>query len=1594
MTSRKLKLIQGVAVLSSLLLNLLPTPVFAATTTTFTSQADFAGAIAQTGSDTAGTPGSLKLSTLTPAASPATETRDVALIVEDDLTVDTDIEFYLESYFSGTFTYSGDEAVDDVLEFAEVTALSDLNGYEIVITDSQTTSEAAHIPQDILDSFADAGGTVVQNLLDYSYQRQRDTYTINQTFTYTTAAVRDMAYDGTNIWTLDDTSPERVLKINPADGSTIATYCAPNTTPRGVEYVGGTLYITDSTSDSVYGIAPAALTTYDGVCASPNTGTVYPLSTLSPAPGSPWGITHDGTYFYVVDSVNDRLYQFTFSGTTAVQNNAWSLTLTPRAVDIPRGLASDGTYVYFADQGTNLIYKLSTSDASVVDAFDPYDGFGAADTDIVGLAFISGDLWVTDDEPGIKQLYNNSSYFRDLDSFEYFSKGNTSFESPSADPKGLAYDGTYFWTVDDYNNRLYKLNATTGAVVSSCQTPYSRPTGLAYYGGSLYLADTIADTIYVINPATCATSSSYASPGTLPQGLVHDGTNLWHVDTTSDLVYKLNATTGATVSSFASPAASPRGLAYDGTYLWLADEATDLYYQINQATGATIKTRTVAELSAEGIAFKDSQLWSVDDIQDRIYNVDSTLLAQGQMATPSTSPQGFAYDGTVLWHVDSGTDKLYKLNASTGATITSFDTPGLDPRDVTWDGTYLWITTDADNRIYKINPADGSTVTFYAAPASDPTGIVYVGGILYVSDPITNKVYQVDATDGSVDANFAAPGSASGTMAYDGTSVWLHDTDEKVIYQLSFDDDIDEGITEQAINVYSTQVQGIEFISGTLWMADSYFDMFFDADVITSEPDAIISVANAYTVPYAVSDQFYFTTRSSTEGYYIQRRLASVPETASREILATSSRGGAVFIHETRTSGHMFAIDMGLLGTNFEISRQTIPAVTLFFNALGIQIHADGIQENTVPTYASLSTNLTTLLTDCPTAFTRATIGTSSNSQPIYSYTFGTSGKPIAVYVSGTHGNEEHAYIPTVRYMQELCTDYLANDDETLNMFANYQTIFVPLLNPYGIANATRYNANGVDLNRNWDYQWSSFTSSTKGASAFSEPETTALRDLILANVDDIIFVNDAHSAMEISPGMTWGCDLGVTAPDLVADIYDIYTTENARRWFEERASVGRWLNYDRYTYHSCDTPFFGNWLSAQGLVSSTNEVMGKKDIGSQRMVHTSAWYMSHFHATKDALSYKYGRSVFRIDSANTATVFSANATATTTTPAGTAVTFQYGSNSTTSAPTTWYTTAASAPANRYLFVETVLSRAAYADTSPSIQDFSITYGVPSTSGGIVIVPKYTNSVDSLAAFQNGEPLTGSVNPGDALSFTWETIGTVPYVQTFFTDSSGVHILDNALKNTNTSTWTVPSDATGPLTFSVMSLGDETPTQTGSVTLSLSESGNGTPPEWPSTEDSFPDAPGITPGDLMRGKILPAVYYVSADGMRHPFSNEQTYFTWYPSFDSVEVVDDSYLSLFPLGSPMPPKPGTVLIKIESVPRVYAVEENPADRYRPLITWITSEDEAKRLYGPAWSEYIIDIPPTSFSHFVSSSDAPNESTIDSSLLLKRTELHER
>jgi hypothetical protein len=110
-----------------------------------------------------------------------------------------------------------------------------------------------------------------------------------------------------------------------------------------------------------------------------------------------------------------------------------------------------------------------------------------------------------------------------------------------------------------------------------------------------------------------------------------------------------------------------------------------------------------------------------------------------------------------------------------------------------------------------------------------------------------------------------------------------------------------------------------------------------------------------------------------------------------------------------------------------------------------------------------------------------------------------------------------------------------------------------------------------------------------------------------------------------------------------------------------------------------------------------------------------------------------------------------------------------------------------------------------------------------------------------------------------------------------------------------------------------------------------------------------------------------AVYVIGEDGTRHAFPTESVYNAWWENFDDVAFIDSANLATYPLEDNVTVRPGTFLVKIQSDPKVYAVEPGG------VLRWITSEAIAKDLYGTEWASRVIDVPDAFFSNYTSGSN---------------------
>lgn len=144
-----------------------------------------------------------------------------------------------------------------------------------------------------------------------------------------------------------------------------------------------------------------------------------------------------------------------------------------------------------------------------------------------------------------------------------------------------------------------------------------------------------------------------------------------------------------------------------------------------------------------------------------------------------------------------------------------------------------------------------------------------------------------------------------------------------------------------------------------------------------------------------------------------------------------------------------------------------------------------------------------------------AVIGYSVQGRVIEAFTYG-SGTAHLLFVGGMHGGYEWNSV----LLAYTALDYLGAHPELVP--ENLAVTVIPSANPDGVykiigkegrftlsdapsgnASAGRFNANGVDLNRNFDCAWKPESMwkdkvVSAGTAAFSEPEAAALRDFVL----------------------------------------------------------------------------------------------------------------------------------------------------------------------------------------------------------------------------------------------------------------------------------------------------------------------------------------------------------------------------------------------------------------------------------------------------------------------------------------------------------------
>jgi hypothetical protein len=131
----------------------------------------------------------------------------------------------------------------------------------------------------------------------------------------------------------------------------------------------------------------------------------------------------------------------------------------------------------------------------------------------------------------------------------------------------------------------------------------------------------------------------------------------------------------------------------------------------------------------------------------------------------------------------------------------------------------------------------------------------------------------------------------------------------------------------------------------------------------------------------------------------------------------------------------------------------------------------------------------------------------------------------------------------------------------------------------------------------------------------------------------------------------------------------------------------------------------------------------------------------------------------------------------------------------------------------------------------------------------------------------------------------------------------------------------------------------------------------------------------VAPGKVIKGKGNSTVYYVGEDNKRYVFPNDKIYFSWYDDFSEVMEISLDDLQAIQLGGNVHYKPGALLVKIQTDPKVYAVGANGN------LRWLRSEAIAKALYGSNWNKLVDDVPDSFFTNYTVGTAVESETDFD-------------
>jgi YVTN family beta-propeller protein len=277
-------------------------------------------------------------------------------------------------------------------------------------------------------------------------------YGVNEagiTFSTLGSQPKGILYDGGSLWITNSMS-NTVTRRRSTDGDLMGVYPV-GTYPIGMAYDGARLWVANRGSNNVTRL----------LAATPTVSTTIAVGT------NPNGLCFDGRYVWVVNEGSDNV--------TRLRADTGAATGTFSVGQSPRLCAFDGNNIWVTNYDSNTVSVLRPSDGSLVRTVN-------VGTNPVGVLFDGANIWVSN------SFSNNVTKIRASDGtvLDTFAVGQG--------PRSSTFDGFYIWVTNEVDSTVTKLRARDGALIGTYPVG-GGPRGITFDGSDIWIVNGDADSI-------------------------------------------------------------------------------------------------------------------------------------------------------------------------------------------------------------------------------------------------------------------------------------------------------------------------------------------------------------------------------------------------------------------------------------------------------------------------------------------------------------------------------------------------------------------------------------------------------------------------------------------------------------------------------------------------------------------------------------------------------------------------------------------------------------------------------------------------------------------------------------------------------------------------------------------------------------------------------------------------------------------------------------------------------------------------------------------------------------------------------------------